>query len=277
MKWENIALEILRSEFPNKAFRAIDAFRVLNAKKRYSKGTLYRILHDLSKRGLVEKLGRGIYRVRTNRIMEVEDRITLSDTVSIELASDLLIKAKELLRHKGIEFMVTGFSLFYRHTHHLPKRLIHLIYVIKGAGEPAITSLREAGFRALLNPSRKELSLALDSFEERDIFVIREFSELSGDADGNACLERALVDLYFEATRKRIPFSPEEAGRIFLNVFRNEHVDLSRLFFFANRRGVKEELKTVAKILEPDIPVKVDRESKRLKEFLNGMREGILR
>jgi len=49
------------------------------------------------------------------------------------------------------------------------------------------------------------------------------------------------------------------------------------LFFFANRRCVKEELKTVAKILGPDIPVKVDRESKPLKEFLNGMREETLR
>jgi hypothetical protein len=277
MKWENAALEILRSEFPNKAFRVTDAFRVLNKKKQYSKGTLYRVLHDLSKRGLVEKLGRGIYRVRIHKIIEVEDRITLSDTVSVELASDSLIKAKELLGNKGIEFMVTGFSLLYRHTHHLPKRLIHLIYVIKGAGEPAVTSLREVGFRALLNPSSKEMSLALNSFAERDIFVFREFSELSGNVDGNACLERALVDLYFEATRKRIPFSSEETGRIFLNVFRNEHVDFSRLFFFANRRGVKEELRIVAKILEPDIPVKAGRESKRLKEFLNGMREGILR
>ena len=57
----------------------------------------------------------------------------------------------------------------------------------------------------------------------------------------------------------------------------NEYVDLSRLFFFANRRCVKEELKTVAKILGPDIPVKVDRESKPLKEFLSGMREETLR
>jgi Fe2+ or Zn2+ uptake regulation protein len=56
MKWENRVLEILRSEFRNKIFSTNDAFRVLNLKEGYSKGTVYRALHDLFKMGLVERL-----------------------------------------------------------------------------------------------------------------------------------------------------------------------------------------------------------------------------
>jgi len=52
MKWEDQALEVLRSEFRNRIFSAKDALKVLYKKRGYSKGTVYRILHDLCKRGL---------------------------------------------------------------------------------------------------------------------------------------------------------------------------------------------------------------------------------
>jgi len=271
MKWEDRVLEILRFEFRNKIFSTNDAFRVLNLKEGYSKGTVYRALHDLFKMGLVERLGRGIYRVRVHRVIEIEDRVTLSDKVSVELMPGPLAKSKELLRSNGIEFMITGVSLFYRHIHHFPKRLIHLIYVVKGAGELTVTSLREAGLRALLNPTGNEISLALENFPERDIFLVREFSELLGNIDGNACLERALVDLYFETTRKKIPFPEEEASRIFLKVLRNEPISLSRLFMFAGRRGIIEEMKVIAKFIEPDMPVKVKVGSKHVRSFIRAM------
>jgi hypothetical protein len=92
----------------------------------------------------------------------------------------------------------------------------------------AVLSLREAGMRALLNPTRNDVTLALENFPDRDIFVVREFSELLGNIDGTASLERALVDLYFETTRNRIPFPEEGAARIFLEVSRNEPISHSR-------------------------------------------------
>jgi len=269
MKWECQALEVLRSEFRDRIFSAKDALKVLYKKKGYSRGTVYRILHDLRKRGLAERLGRGIYRVHT--VVELNEKTMLSEKVSVELIPGPLTKATELLRSKGIEFMITGSSVLHRHLHHLPKRLIHLIYVVKGAGEPAVTLLRETGLRALLNPKDNEISLALESFPESDIFVVREFSELLGKIDGNACLERALVDLYFESTRKRIPFPEEEVSRIFLKALRTEFISISRLFRFANRRGIKEEMKAIAKFIEPEIPVKVRARSKYVRKFLKTM------
>lgn len=277
MKWIDRVSDILRSEFHSKIFRTRDAYEVLNSKEGYSKGTVYRALHDLFKMGLVEKLGRGIYRVRTPKVVEMRDGIVLSDSVSVELVSGSLAKSKDLLRSKGIEFMITGASLFYRHIHHLPKRLLHLIYVIKGAGELTVTSLREAGLRALLNPTSNEISVALENFTERDIFVVREFSELLGNIKGNACLERALVDLYFETTRKKIPFPNEEVSRIFLKVFRNEPISLSRLFMFAERRGIREEMVAIAKFIEPDIPSKVKPRSKYVESFISDMEKAELR
>ena len=269
MKWKNIALEVLESTFGSRIFNTKDAFRALNKKKGYSEGTIYRLLHDLYNEGLIERLGRGIYKIR--RTVEPKESVTVSDRLTAELVPGPLIKARELLGNKGIELMITGGSVLYRYFHHLPKRLVHLIYVAKGAGEPAVALLREAGLRAMLNPSRRDINTALENFPERDIFVVREFSELSGNVNGKASAERALVDLYFESTRGRINFPEEEVGRIMFKVLKSEPISISHLFMLASRRGIREEMETIAKFAEPELPVKVKGESKHVKKVLKAM------
>jgi len=274
MKWEDMALKALKSRFGNEIFSTADAFRALNKEKRYRKGTVYRILHDLCKKGSVERLGRGIYRIP--RAVELKERVMVPARSAVEFVPSPPSKARDLLKEKGIEFMITGGSVLYRF-HHLPKRLIHLVYVVKGAGELAVTLLRETGLRALLNPRRSEVNMALENFPERDIFVVREFSDLLGNIDGSASMERALVDLYFESTRGRIPYPEEEVGRIFSKVLRDERINISRLFMLANRRGIKEEMKALVKFVEPEIPIKVKPGIKYVKRVLRAMEKEDLR
>jgi hypothetical protein len=269
MKWEDVALEVLKSKFNNGIFRTKDVFKLLNEKKGYSRGTVYRILHDLCKKGLIERLGRGIYKVL--KTVELKETVTVSTSVSVEFVPGPLTEARDLLRNRGIEFMITGGSLLYRFFHHLPKRLIHLIYVKKGAGEVAVTLLREAEMRALLNPSRSEINVTLENFPERDIFVVREFMELPGNLGGNASIERALVDLYFESTRARMPFLEEEAGRILFKVLRTEPINFSRLLMLAGRRGIREEMEAIAKFVRPELPIKVKSENKHVKKVIKAM------
>lgn len=274
MKWENTALEILRSKFGSRIFDTTDALKVLKDEKHYSKGTVYRIFHDLCKKGMVEKLGRGMYRIP--KVIEIKETIKLSDEVKVEVIPASLNRARKLLEEKGVEFMITGGSALYRF-HHFPRRMIHLIYVTKGAGEFSVDLLRKAGLRALFNPKRREISMALENFPETEIFVIREFSSLLGNRNGIACTERALVDLYFESTRARIPFSEEEVGRIFSEVLRNERVNVTHLLMLANRRGIKEEIKTLIKFFEPNLPLEFKPRIKHIENVLKGMEKGGLR
>jgi len=141
--------------------------------------------------------------------------------------------------------MITGPSLLYPFMHHFPRRMVHLVYVRKGGGESAREALREAGLRRLLRPSREETTLALEEFPEEDLFVVREVSDFKGESNGVADLERALVDTYFETTRKRIPFPPEELGRIASRAISTGRVNVSHLLMLAGRRGVKGELRTI--------------------------------
>jgi DNA-binding PadR family transcriptional regulator len=273
MTWTNTVLDKLCERFDKKVFKTRDVMKIDELSNKYSKGTIHRILHDLVKNGRVERLGRGTFRAKpyepkSNGALVV-DRILFSDRLAVKLVPGTPMEAKELLHSKGTEFMITGEAVFYRYIHNLPKRLIELVYVVKGSGEYAVSTLREAGLRALLNPTRNEISVALESFSERDLFVIREFSELPGNVDGFASLERALVDLYFETTRNRIAFSKEEVARILLNVLEKEPVSYSRMMMFAARRGIGNEIREILNFINPSISPAEKTRNRRALEFLD--------
>jgi hypothetical protein len=252
MAWKENILNSIKEAFHDKIFSTKDVSTLC---KDYSKGSVYRVLHDLVKSGKLERLGKGTYKVKTNRITskEFSDRLTISDHLTVKLIPGSPMIAKKILEEKGIEFMITGMPVFFNRIHYLPRRLIIPIYVIKGSGENAVFALRESGWKALLEPTFNEINIILETIPDRDIFIIREFSELIGNNNGFANVERALVDLYFETTRSKIPFSEEELARILLDVFREEPISYSRLKEFAYRRGIGSEIKAIIDFLDPHV------------------------
>ncbi len=271
MKWTSLALDCLKDTFGCNPFSTKQAVNALKEEMDYSDNASYQALHGLVKEGFLMRLGRGFYRIPEKKINPAE-AISVSEKLVVDFTSGSLIRAEKALKEKGVEFMVTGPSTLSRFHHLLPRRLIHLIYVIDGAGELATTTLREEGLCALLNPKGKEVELLLETFEDRDLFVIREFSKLEGNVGGRAIIEKALVDTYFEATRYRIPFPELEVGRIMANVFRTEKVDIVKLLSLAARRGIANEIRAVVKVLAPNFPL-LDVKSERAKLVLKGAME----
>lgn len=266
-----MALDKLKAAFGTEAFSVKQAVVALKKEIEYSDNAVYQVLHELVKEGFLTKLGRGFYRIAEKKIA-LKETVTISDKVVVTLTSGILIRAEEVLKEKGVEFMVTGPSVLSRFAHYLPRRLIHLIYVIDGAGEFASTVLKEENFRVFLNPKGNEVEMALQAFEDRDIFVVREYAKLEGNVDGRAILERALVDAYFEATRRRIPFSEVEVGRIMTNAFRMEKIDIARLLSLAGMRGVKGEIQSIVKVLVPDVPLSEGVTNEKVEQVLKGIR-----
>ena len=60
-----------------------------------------------------------------------------------------------------------------------------------------------------------------------------------------ASVERGLVDLYFESTRRRIPFPEIEVGRIMRDAMKLGGLDISRLTKLASRRGIAGEIRAI--------------------------------
>ena len=235
MSWEEKASTALRNYFAHKTFTAAEAAAVLS--DRYHTGTTYRILSDLSRKGAVTKMGRGLYRAEPN------DKAAERPTA--HLAPELETMRK-LLSDGGLEFMITGYAVLGPFIHLLPRRVIDLIYVKAGGGERAAEILEKARFKVLLNPrSEREVSSAL-GLVNGDLVVVRERRELYGaNSGGVAAVERAIVDLYFESTRARIPFSEVEVGRIVRNMVAHGGVDLAKITKIASRRGVDAEIRAL--------------------------------
>jgi hypothetical protein len=271
VKWTSSSLDHLKVAFGKEPFSAKQAVDALKKEAGYSSNAAYQVLHELVKEGLLTKLGRGLYRIQKDKAAVQRETVAFSDRVVVTFTSGILIKAEAALKEKGIEFMVTGPSALTTFHHLLPRRLIHLIYVIDGAGEFASTTLKQENFQAFLNPKRNEVELALQAFEDRDIFVVREYANLEGNVGGRAVLERALVDTYFESTRRRIPFSEMEVGRIMANAFRAERIDIARLLSLAGRRGVKGEIQSIVKVLVPDVPLSDGVTNDKVEQVLKGV------
>jgi hypothetical protein len=177
------------------------------------------------------------------------------------------------LDEKGIEYMVTGPSTLTIYHHYLPRRHLHLVYVIQGAGEYALKTLRTEKLTALLDPTRDQLQAALNLTETTDIFIIREFAELKGNLNGKATIERAIIDTYFETTRNKIPFPESETGRIIANIYREKRLNITHLLNIASRRGIRDEIARIVKELIPSFPIEQEPPLERLENILHGLRE----
>ncbi len=257
MVWEQKSAALLRKRFGNRVFSTTDAYDALKERSRvkggYSIGSIHHLLYSLCKNGVLIRLGRGTYvfpNASSHVNRNLNESVKITDSFLIEVIPGKLAEASKILKAKGIEFMVTGPSALAKFHHYIARRLIHLIYVIKGSGEATVEALKKAELRAFLNPNLRETELAIANLPEADLFIIREFSKLDGNVDGRATIERAMVDSYFESTRRRIPFPEEEVARIFVNVFRNERISLTKLTRFASRRGIEPEILTIYNALK---------------------------
>lgn len=253
--WIDKTLTILKSKFKSSAFTSGNATELLSRKKDYSKGTTYKILHELTIRGALTRLGQGRYRFPTAHSVSLSNSFTISDSVPDKFLPKANENIKKVLEKIGLKFMITGPSLLYPFIHHFPRRMIQLIYVIKGGGETAQEALKKEGFHCLLKPSRAEVKFALHEFDEQDILVIREVSNFEGEVDGVADLERALVDTYFEATRNKISFPPEEFGRMISKIIERKKVNISHLLKLAGRRTIKPEFRTIIEHIISDLNI----------------------
>ena len=75
--------------------------------------------------------------------------------------------------------------------------------------------------------------------------VIRETKSLSG-RDGNiANVERALVDLYFEASRDKMPVPLTEVGRILRNAIDHGGIDATKMIKLSADHHISREMSSI--------------------------------
>ena len=255
MPWTNTVLKILKKEFGEEPFLVNEAAKVLHKNTDYSKVAMRQAFHQLVKEGSLVRSSRGIYEVHHIRPLS-SGGADVSANVTVTFTSKVLIEAENILKSKGIDYMITGPSALTRFHHHLTRRLIHLIYVVKGAGENASIALEEKVSELSLTHLEIKLTLCFKLLKRVTFSLFVNIQVLKEILMVELGIERAIVDMYFEVTRYRIPFSEMEVGRIIANVFREEKVDISRLLRFASRRGIRSEFESIVKELVPSLQLR---------------------
>ncbi|MFH1106584.1 MAG: DUF6577 family protein, partial [Candidatus Micrarchaeota archaeon] len=154
--------------------------------------------------------------------------------------------------------------------------VIFLVYTPRGAGESAAEFFGQKGKVALLNPSLGEIRAVMNATGIKDLAVIRETGGSYPECSGVASIEKAVVDLYFETTRKKIPFLESEAGHIISGVIANAKIDIKTLLRAASRRGIRGEIKAILYTLRPELrldnePIKINEHAKTILQTTRGI------
>lgn len=217
---------------------------IINKFKDYPGHEITKALRKLVREKKIDKIGRGLY---STNISEYGPIIKLSDEIE---------EVRRIFNENGIIFLITGLDILQEYVNLIPKRILHLIYVVKGSGESAKELIEKRLMKmSILNPSRKEVR-NLFSHYAQDIIIIREVGESSIEyhKGGIALIEKAIVDLYFETTRKRIPFEFSELAYILRNTLPRIKIDYTRLLRAASRRNIYFEFIRILNALEIRLP-----------------------
>ena len=227
----------------------------------YSKEEVIKALRKLIREKNLELIRRDLY---SAQIKNPEPTIRLS--LEIETI-------REILDSNGISFLITGLDVLQEYVNLIPKRVLHLVYVVRGSGEFAKDLIQKRFIKkCILNPSRKEIrDIFSDSVE--NIIIIREVGEsaIEYHNKGIAMIEKAIVDLYFETTRRRIPFEVSELASILKNTLLRLKIDYRRLLRAASRRNIQSEFIRIFEALGLHIPYE------KIKKSSNDEAEKVIR
>ena len=220
----------------------------------YSPEIIDKSLKKLINSNKIHKIGRNLYSFKT---FEKEPIINISPEIE---------NIRRKLNDKGINFLITGGGILQGYVNLIPKSIINLIYVVRGSGEDAKILIEKATNKmCLLNPDKKSIRNLISHYGG-EIFILREVGEssLEYNIDGIATIEKALVDLYFEVTHKKISFSESELAHIIKEVLEKTKIDYTKLLRAASRRNIESDFLQILKALDIRLPIeKPNEESKK--------------
>lgn len=208
---------------------SLDAIRTeLKARKLAVDGeTLQRYLHEFTTLGFIHDAGRGWYSTLAKRL-EL-DRTHIAPVVAlIEEAFPLL------------NFAVWSTQQINPWMHHLLGRFVTFVYVEKEGVGAVWELLKEKGYDAYRNPTKKEIA---KTFAVRDNTVVVRIGGLTEAlVDGHyATPEKVLVDLVDEADALPLMDGSELAG-VFSGAIRSGRLDMPVMLNYSIRKRLEERV-----------------------------------
>ncbi|MBL7148177.1 MAG: hypothetical protein ISS82_05105 [Nanoarchaeota archaeon] len=216
----------IKKKFGSKEFKIGDLCRLLNIKKT----SAYCIIRSLGHKNLIVNPLRGIYRLSSSKL--------------IKPSKDIEKIRKYLLNKITRKFTFTGLSVLESFIHHIPYVIIYHVFVEHGSSEDFKNEIKNiSNIMVVIEPTLNDINLLLNNVDINKLIIIRENNYFYSSKESLASKESAFVDLYFEVTRKKIPFIKTDLEEIFKSLVINNLINYSRLMKYSKERGLKKEIK----------------------------------
>ncbi len=183
--------------------------------------------------GEVKSIGGGIYQVGKGK------RATMRAGAALTTVAKKLQEAFPMA-----EFAVWSLQMLSNYSHYMIGRDIMFVEVSKMLSASVRDELISKGYRAVLQPERRDFR-EFASYKEAPIFIL-ERKERYGLVKVDGILvpapERVWADVYYLSTRKDLAFDLSELGLIFAAMVDGGAINFDLLLRYSGRRGVYREV-----------------------------------
>jgi hypothetical protein len=229
---KNIILSAIQNAFKNKdIFESKELYTLLNQKSEIKESTFHWKLYELTQKGILEKVGRGKYKLGERKIFKP---ILNDETVEIYRKICALFPQNI---DNPIRFCCWHTSILNELMNHQPARFFTVIETEKEVIESVFHLLREQYSDVFVNPSQKEINDYVVG--KQGVIVLKTLKTESPiqiiDNIQTVTIEKLLIDIYCEENLF-VTYQEPEREVIFMNAFENYVINESKLFRYARRR-----------------------------------------
>ena len=228
----NDKYEVMREAFSDQqTFIMPDMERIF---PNLSKATLYWLVSELVKMGLIKRIRRGTFAFN-----EWAGKKNISISKEAERLS-------EILAETGFYFYVSGLDILSKYMHHIPEQYPIMLFIEKAAKEEIKTVLNDKGF-LVFEPTevKDKFEDAIYSGKNETQVVLYQTESFEYGKDCLATLEKAFVDTYYAVTRNGYPLALQELVRIYENMQRTGNIDLKLTITIASRRSIQYDIRYI--------------------------------
>lgn len=234
IKKEGVSLEkkveLIRKNLSKKdSFTISDIEPILDEKK----STLYWTVWNLSRKGYIHKIGKGLYSLQKKEL-----RLQ-------PIVSPLAKKALHPLRESGYQFFISGLDILSIFMEHVPESYPVMLFVNKESIEDVQRMLSRNNIDSVVSTEVKNYQAIKQLSSVSEVVLIYHTNEFGYSENGIASFEKAFVDLYYEVTRRGYSLSIQELVRIYKNMRRRISLDTQRLIKIASRRHIHYDIRYI--------------------------------
>lgn len=193
-------------------------------------------IYDLVQKGLLKRVGRGVY------------SLGKTQEFTFEISNKLKRAGQKIIKDfPYIKYCIWELSAINKLSQHLINYNVYFVDVERDVAESVFFFLKDEGFSVIL---QKNLYDDLSEFE--GYLIVRNFVSESPVKNIKkitiASIEKILVDLYFD--KIFLPFQGNEIKHIFETAFQSYTINENTLLRYASRKEKRDEIELFLKTIE---------------------------